>query len=86
MTNKTMTRKEIEDSKLSGIVISHDSEDITWLDDSVEDLKTVFYVSDGKFSTCGDTYNEETGEKKDGGDLIESRHYKADSLWDVEYY
>jgi hypothetical protein len=79
-----MTRKEIENRKYTGMVVSHESEEITWLDDSVEDLKTVFGVHCGVFNAYGDTYNEDTNEKKDGGDLIESRFYDEESLWDEE--
>ena len=81
---RTMTKTEIEETRFSGIVVSHEPEEITWLDDEIEELHTVFGVSDGVFDTYGDAYDPVSGKTTEGGDLIVSVVYTQNSVWDIE--
>jgi len=74
--------KQIKDRKLTGTATNVESEEIRWLDDSVEDGYTQFNVEEGIFGSCGSVVCDRG--TIDGGDIIESRWYDDDSEWDFE--
>lgn len=75
------TREEIETQKMTGEFKSTDVEDIYWSDECTEEGYVVIYVSDGVYAQYGDVITA-SGEYKDGGDIIESRHYGKKTTWE----